>query len=81
MGRKRCINSYTPEGRTEIHKNLEKADMTVLRYLMRNSLACRSIECNDNRLSLSSAQMSKCALTGRILEIGDIHCHHKPPVA
>jgi len=75
----RAINSYTPEGRAAIHKNLDKVDMTVLRYLMRNPVAYRSIEYNDNRLSLYSAQMGKCAVTGAVMSIGDIHCHHKKP--
>ena len=76
---KRKINSYTPEGRAEIHKNLDRIDMTVLHYLMRNPVLYRSIEYNDNRLSLYSAQMGKCAVSGRVLSIGDIHCHHKVP--
>lgn len=76
---KRGINSYTPEGRAEIHKNLDRIDMDVLHYLMRNPILYRSIEYNDNRLSLYSAQMGKCAVTGKVLSIGNIHCHHKVP--
>ena len=75
----RKINSYTPEGRAEIHKNLDRIDMTVLHYLMRNPVLYRTIEYNDNRLSLYSAQMGKCAVSGKVLSIGDIHCHHKVP--
>ena len=75
----RKINSYMPEGRAEIHKNLDRIDMTVLHYLMRNPVLYHSIEYNDNRLSLYSAQMGKCAVSGKILAIGDIHCHHKVP--
>ena len=79
MHRKRIVNSYTPEGRAEIHKQLEKVDMFVLHYLMRNPIHSRSIEYNDNRLSLYSAQKGKCALTGRKMEIGDVYCHHRKP--
>lgn len=75
----RKVNSYTPEGRAEIHKNLDRIDMTVLHYLMRNPVLYRTIEYNDNRLSLYSAQMGKCAVSGKVLSIGDIHCHHKVP--
>lgn len=75
----RKISSYTPEGRAEIHRNLDRIDMTVLHYLMRNPVLYRSIEYNDNRLSLYSAQMGKCAVSGKVLSIGDIHCHHKVP--
>ena len=47
---------------------------------MRHPVEHRSIEYNDNRLSLFSAQKGKCAVTGKVLEIGDIHCHHKVPL-
>jgi group II intron reverse transcriptase/maturase len=77
MQRSRGTNSFTPEGREKIHKNLEKVDMKILHYLMRNPVLYRSIEYNDNRLSLYSAQMGKCAVSGKVLMIGDIYCHHK----
>ena len=79
MHRKRVINSYTQEGREEIHKSLEKVDIKTLHYLMRNPVLNRTIEYNDNRLSLYSAQKGKCAITGKVMGIGDIHCHHKTP--
>lgn len=50
-----------------------------LHYLMRNPVWNATIEYNDNRLSLYSAQMGKCAVTGAKLMIGDIFCHHKVP--
>jgi len=79
MQKKAIVNSYTVEGRMAIHKNLEAVDMNVLHYLMRHPVAYRSIEYNDNRLSLYSAQKGKCAVTGDVLKIGDIYCHHKVP--
>ena len=80
MMKKRIINSYTPDGRTEIHKKLgAKVDMSILHYLMRNPIPYRTTQYNDNRISLFSAQMGKCAITGEKLEIGNIHCHHKIP--
>jgi len=79
MHKKRAVNSYTPEGRVEIHKNLDKIDVDLLHYLMRNPIPYRSIEYNDNRLSLYSSQMGKCAVTGKMMMIDDIHCHHKVP--
>ena len=60
-------------------KQLETVDMEILHYLMRNPIWNASIEYNDNRLSLYSAQMGKCAITGAKLMIGDIFCHHKVP--
>lgn len=70
-----CI--YTPEGRADIHKTLERVDIKILRYLMENPIQGESIEFNDNRLALYCAQQGKCAVTGRQLVIGDIYCHHK----
>lgn len=75
----RAINSYTPEGRAKIHEDLQTVNMSILHYLMRNPVQHQTIEYNDNRLSLYSAQLGKCAITGRPLNIGNIHCHHKVP--
>lgn len=49
----------------------------ILHYLMENPVQGESIEFNDNRLALYCAQQGKCAVTGKPLSIGDIHCHHK----
>ena len=70
-----CV--YTPEGRAEIHKTLEKVNMKILHYLMENPVQGESVEFNDNRLALYCAQQGKCAISGRPLTIGDMHCHHK----
>lgn len=70
-----CV--YTPEGRAEIHKTLEKVNMKILHYLMENPVQGESVEFNDNRLALYCAQQGKCAISGRQLTIGDMHCHHK----
>ena len=75
--KKRSINSYTAEGRAEIHKKLATVNVAILHYLMRNPVHDRSVEYNDNRLSLYCAQHGKCAVTGRTLESDRIHCHHK----
>lgn len=78
---KRCItNSYTPEGREAVHKMLGKSiDTGIMHYLMRNPIPFRTVAYNDNRISLYCAQYGKCAVTGRKLEIKEIHCHHKLP--
>lgn len=52
MDKKKVINNYTAEGRAEIHKMLETVNIAVLHYMMRNPILNRSIEYNDNRLSL-----------------------------
>lgn len=79
MDKKKVINNYTAEGRAEIHKMLETVNIAILHYMMRNPILNRSIEYNDNRLSLYCASHGKCSITGKILEIGNIHCHHKIP--
>lgn len=81
MQKNRRANSYTAKGRAIIHKKLERVDMNILHYLMRNPVKNRTIEYNDNRVSLYSAQMGKCAITGTMLEVGAIHCHHKIPLS
>ena len=73
------VSFYTPEGREEIHKNLHTIDMRMLYKLMRNPIPYRSIEYNDNRISLYVAQKGKCAVTGEALSIENVHCHHKIP--
>ena len=80
MLKRRIINSYTPEGREAIHKALGKnINIGIMHYLMRNPVPYRSAAYNDNRISLYCAQFGKCAITGELLAIGDIHCHHKRP--
>jgi group II intron reverse transcriptase/maturase len=80
MAKPVAVNSYTPEGRENIHKRLGAGiDVTIMRYLMRNPVQYRTVAYNDNRISLYCAQYGKCAVTGKKLEVGDIHCHHKLP--
>ena len=79
MWKKTNVNKYTVEGRNEIHKSLQNIDMNILLYIMRNPIQNQSIEYNDNRIALYSAQMGKCAVTGEHLEYNEIHCHHKTP--
>ncbi len=35
----------------------------------------------DNRVSLYAAQFGKCAVTGKVMWIDEIHCHHKKPIS
>ena len=76
--KRKSVNKYTPEGRALIHKNLEIDTGTML-WLMRNPVRSRTIEYADNRISLYAAQYGKCAVTGRVMEAHDIHCHHIVP--
>jgi len=73
------VNQYTVEGRALIHQSLQSVDMGIVHYLMRNPIGGQSIEYNDNRISVYIAQKGKCAVTGKPLEIGAMHCHHILP--
>ncbi len=44
---------------------------------MENPIPKTSIEYNDNRISLYSAQKGKCFVTGKELDIDNLYCHHK----
>lgn len=78
MYKRKEICKYTPEGRKEIHKNLQ-INMNILWELMRKSEMSENIEFSDNRISLYAAQWGKCAITGNVLEYDEIHCHHIIP--
>lgn len=67
------------DGRELVHKKLEGIDMAVLHDLMRNPIEGESIEFNDNRLSLYSAQKGKCAVTGNQMDADDVVCIRKTP--
>lgn len=75
---KKGINNYTVEGRAAIHKSLS-VNTEILHKLMRNPVMNRSVEYADNRISRYTVQNGKCAVTGRILEYEEIHCHHVIP--
>jgi len=78
---KGTICKYTEEGRKEIHQNLKFSEdvIATMRMLSRCKINNCSIEYMDNRISLYAAQYGRCAVTGEILWIDEIHCHHKIP--
>ena len=80
MDKKRIINKYTPQGREEIHKNLDCVDFEILHYLMNNPCGLQSVEYNDNRIAMYVAQKGRCAVTKIKLAVIEIDCHHKTPV-
>lgn len=75
------INSYTEKGRKLIHDKLKGIDHTLLVYLMENPVKNRSVEYNDNRVSLYVGQNGKCAISGVQLQVGDMEVHHKKPIS
>lgn len=78
---KGTVCKYTEKGRQEIHQNLKFSDdvITVMHMLSKTTVCNRSIEYMDNRLSVYTAQYGRCAVTGNVLWIDEIHCHHKIP--
>ena len=79
MAKRNTTCSYTEAGRQELHKNL-RINTKLMLELMKNSQKDQSIEFNDNKISLFSAQWGKCGVTGREFAlVSDIHCHHKVP--
>ena len=83
MYKKKSVCKYTVMGRSEIHKNLkfDESVITVMHMLARSFDKNRSIEYQDNRISRYAAQYGKCAVTGKVLWIDEIHCHHILPVS
>ena len=79
MIKKKTTNKYTKIGREEIHKELECINPYKLNYLMKNYIPNKSVEYNDNRLSLYVAQKGKCAVTKQEMSLGEMHCHHIKP--
>jgi RNA-directed DNA polymerase len=79
MMKRNIVNAYTKEGRLEIHKNLTTVNISTMRFLMENPVRNRSVEYNDNRITLFSGQRGKCRVTGNELNPYSIHCHHIIP--
>lgn len=80
MYKRKKINKYTIEGRELIHKSLQ-IDQAFIRYLLENPVINRSIEYNDNRVSLYVAQKGKCGVLGIETPPWELHCHHIIPRA
>lgn len=73
------ICNYTAEGRKIIHDKLININVGNLQYIMENPVKAQSTEYNDNRISLFVGQNGKCAITGKVLEIGNMVVHHIRP--
>ncbi|NMM64802.1 group II intron reverse transcriptase/maturase [Clostridium sp. P21] len=67
-GFNQTINNYTNEGREIIHSKLGYIDKNILNYLSDNPIETESIEYNDNKISLYSAQMGKCRISNKPLD-------------
>ncbi|WP_407301708.1 group II intron reverse transcriptase/maturase [Clostridium botulinum] len=74
------VSDYTDEGREIIHNTVKGLDIRIVRYMISNPITTRSVEYNDNRISLFYGQLGKCNVTKQLLRIGNFECHHKIPV-
>ena len=74
------INKYTEHGRNLIHDKLGNVQYLV-NYLLNSKEYDKSVEYNDNRISLIAGQNGKCGITGQPLEPHNMECHHKRPKA
>lgn len=70
------ICNYTKEGRKTIHDSI-KGYKHIIQYLLNNPDRKKSVEFNDNRISLIAGQQGKCYVTREQLEIEKMVCHHK----
>ena len=73
--------NYTKEGRRKIHQGLKAIPKDVLVQVMNSYSKNKSIEYNDIRISKYVAQYGKCYVTGELLGIDRVHCHHIIPLA
>jgi group II intron reverse transcriptase/maturase len=80
MNHRNQVNKYTKEGRAFIHKQIDKISEDEFIYLVRNPVEEKSIEYNDNRISLFSAQYGFCSVLNIRLSVDNFHCHHIRPV-
>jgi len=71
----KTINKYTTVGREFIHKQVENISEYEFLYLVKHPIENRSIEYNDNRISLFSAQCGKCRILKTRLSVDDFYCH------
>lgn len=76
---KKGINKYTKEGRKLVKEPTDVIIIENMCKMMNFHKAGQTVEYLDNRISRYVAQKGKCAITGKLLSIEEIHCHHKCP--
>ena len=72
---------YKANDRIIIHNQQKAVNVRDLKYLVANPIKGESTEYNDNRISLFVGQQGKCYVTKSLLELNEMHCHHKKPRA
>lgn len=76
---KRETCDYTEKGRKIVHDYLKITITSRIADMMRYFSKHESVEYNDNRISVFSAQNGQCAITKWVLKTFNFHCHHKVP--
>lgn len=71
---------FVKADRQIIHAKQKAVSTDMLRYLMIHQNRQRSVQYNDNRISLFVGQYGRCFVTGETLTCEQIHCHHKKPI-
>lgn len=79
MSRASKANIYTPEGAEWIQQYMNPPILLIQRYMLKHPIRNRSMEYNDNRISLVSGQHGKDKITGEPLREDWIDCHHIKP--
>jgi len=74
------LSIYVQADRQLVHEKQKAVSPNILRHLLSHPVQGRSMKYNDNRLSLFVGQYGRCFVTGEILAVRQIHCHHKKPV-
>jgi RNA-directed DNA polymerase len=73
------LSPYVEADRKMIHSKQKSVSQESLRTLLLRPVNEKSVEFNDNRISLFVAQQGKCAVTGMRLNLNEINCHHRKP--
>lgn len=73
-------NIYTAEGRKYVHDSLRIPNLGIMKEMQSKPIKNASLMLNDNRISKFSAQLGKCAITGKHFQSYDeINTHHIIP--
>jgi len=70
---------FVEEDRQFVHAKQKAVSAETLRHLLTHPVQGRSVEYNDNRISLFVGQYGRCFITGELLAAWQVHCHHKKP--
>ncbi len=73
------LSQYVEADRKILHTQQKSIPFNRLQALLKNPVRGKSVQYNDNRISMFVGQYGRCAVSGKLLDPDDIHCHHKKP--